>query len=325
MKRSSPQEIAAILKEKDGILVAGHVNPDGDTLGCTCALGLALSSLGKINLLYNPDDVPDMYKFLPGTDRIVRELPAGAKFDVLIAVDCENAERLGPLAERVGEFPLVIDIDHHLGEERLKGMHLLDRKAASTGEIVADVIKELPGGLTPEIAECLMTAIITDTGSFRFSSVRPSTLRTAADLLEAGASTSRIHRQVYENRSLGGVKILGAALSNIKTAGNKKIAYSFITREQISESKAADSETEGIVNYMRSVRGVKVGVLFTEGSEGKTKVSLRSRTGSDISEVARAFGGGGHKAAAGCTVDKPLDESIKLVIEAVEKWMESST
>jgi len=323
MTKGDLKNAVRILRECSNFLIAGHVSPDGDCLGCMCGLGLVLQGLGKSAVLVSPDGVPDLYRFLPGSDRVVREVPADRRFDAAIVVDCEGLDRLGIVAEALPLCGRVLGIDHHSGGQPGLDLQLVDPSAASCSEIVVELLKEAGIKIEHNVAECLLTAVVTDTGSFRFSNVKPSTLRVAATLIEAGASVNRIARRIYETRSLSSIKLLGMALSAVHTTADGQIAYTSITRDQMALSSAADAETEGIVNYVRSVRGAQVGILFRECSDGSTKVSLRSRDGLEISQVARLFGGGGHRTAAGCTVKRPLSETIDLVLDTVRKWMGS--
>ena len=323
MTKNDLKNAVRILRECSNFLIAGHVSPDGDCLGCMCGLGLVLQGLGKSAVLVSPDGVPDLYRFLPGSDRVVREVPADRRFDAAIVVDCEGLDRLGIVAEALPLCGRVLGIDHHSGGQPGLDLQLVDPSAASCSEIVVELLKEAGIKIEHNVAECLLTAVVTDTGSFRFSNVKPSTLRVAATLIEAGASVNRIARRIYETRSLSSIKLLGMALSAVHTTADGQIAYTSITRDQMALSSAADAETEGIVNYVRSVRGAQVGILFRECLDGSTKVSLRSRDGLEISQVARLFGGGGHRTAAGCTVERPLSETIDLVLDTVRKWMGS--
>ena len=323
MTKGDLKNAVRILRECSNFLIAGHVSPDGDCLGCMCGLGLVLQGLGKSAVLVSPDGVPDLYRFLPGSDRVVSEVPADRRFDAAIVVDCEGLDRLGIVAEALPLCGRVLGIDHHSGGQPGLDLQLVDPSAASCSEIVVELLKEAGIKIEHNVAECLLTAVVTDTGSFRFSNVKPSTLRVAATLIEAGASVNRIARRIYETRSLSSIKLLGMALSAVHTTADGQIAYTSITRDQMALSSAADAETEGIVNYVRSVRGAQVGILFRECSDGSTKVSLRSRDGLEISQVARLFGGGGHRTAAGCTVKRPLSETIDLVLDTVRKWMGS--
>ncbi|MHB1456634.1 MAG: DHH family phosphoesterase [Armatimonadota bacterium] len=323
MNPNSLSDAAGIIRNGQSILVMAHVNPDGDSIGCMLAIGMAMEQIGKQVLLLSPDGVTDTYKFLPGSENIVKAVPDDSVFDLCIIVDCENVERVGSATQYLSRCNTIMEIDHHPGSNRSDGVNILDPDAASSGDIVYKLLRELNVCITLEIAECLMTAIVTDTGSFKFSNVKPDTLRIAADLLEAGASTGIISQKVYDTRSLASVKLLGIAIGNIQLAVNDKVAWSFVSRENLTETGALDSDTEGIVNYTRSIKGVVVGILFNEAPNNVTRVSFRARDGYDISQVARKFGGGGHKAASGATIEKPLNEAIQMVLDAVKRWMES--
>jgi len=288
-----------------------------------CALGLGLARMSKRVALVSPDGVPELYAFLPGSGRIVSAVPAGSRFEVGIAVDCEDLSRLGSAEEAVRACRTVVEIDHHPGRKRDGHLQLVRPSAAAAGEIVFDLLRTANIPVDPEIASCLLTAIVTDTGSFRFSNVKASTLRAAAALVERGASPSKIAHSVYESRSLSSTRLLGAVLSSLQTAAGGRITWASISQDQLVSTAASEAETEGVVNYIRAVRGTEIAILFRECSDGSTRVSLRSRDGSDISQVARLFGGGGHRTAAGCTVDRPLSDSQELVIGAVRKWMGS--
>lgn len=314
--------IVDTIARESTFLIAGHGNPDGDCLGCMCALGIGLRRLGKSVTLLSPDGVPELYRFLPESERIVDAPPAGWVCDAAIVVDCEDLERVGEALGAVRACATTIEIDHHPSMVRESALALVDPSAASTAEVLLPVLTDAGVTITPDIACCLLTAIVTDTGSFRFSNVRPSTLRTAADLMEAGASTSAVAQKIYEERSFAAVKLTGLALSTLETTANGRVAYASVTQAHLRETGASDTDTEGIPNSVRAIRGVDVGVLFREAPDGNTRVSLRSRDGFDVSKVARVFGGGGHPVASGCTVDRPLAEARVLVIEAVRRCME---
>lgn len=323
MTTNDVQEAARLLRESERILIAGHINPDGDSLGSMCALGDTLRALGKSVVMVSPDGIPDGYKFLPGSERIVNQLPQNQEYDLCVTVDAENVGRLGRVAEVLKNCKKVLDIDHHPGGDRTADVQVIDETSASSGEIVFEVLKEMGAKISMAVADCLLTAIVTDTGCFRFSNVKPSTLRTAANLIERGASISRVVRKVYETRPLSSAKLLGAALSTLNTAENGRIAYACISQAQMAAAGADAAEAEGIVNYIRSVRGARIGILFREEENGSTRVSLRSGEGLDVAQIARLFDGGGHRTAAGCTIDRPLSEAVDLVIGAVQKWMAS--
>jgi len=286
-----------------------------------CALGIALRKKGKEVTLVSADGVPNIYSFLPASHTIQNEVPPGSKYEVGIILDSEDPSRLGPVEEAFRQCEVLVEIDHHPGRERDGDTQLVRTSAAAAGEIVLDLLKAADILIDREIATCLLTAIVTDTGSFRFSNVTPDTLRAAATLVEQGASISEIAHHVYESRSVASLRLLGFALSSLKTTAGGRIAWASLGKEQMASFDGSESETEGVVNYVRSVRNARVGLLFRESPDGTTRVSLRSRDGSDISQVARLFGGGGHRTAAGCTINKPLAEAEEIVIDAVKKWM----
>lgn len=319
-KNQIPPIVDAI-RRKSTFLIVGHVNPDGDCLGSMCALGIGLRRLGKQVSVLCPEGVPDLYRFLPGSEDIVQIAPAGEPCEVAITVDCEDLERTGDALETVRSCSTLVEIDHHPGPKRETPLLLLDRNLASTAELIVPLLEALGIEMTADIATCLLTGIITDTGSFRFSNVRSSTLRTAADLVDAGASASMVAHQVYEVRSFASIKLLGLTLSTLQTTAEGRIAYASVSQEQLREAGASDADTEGIPNYVKSIHGVEVGLFFREASDGATRVSLRSVEGLDVSQVARLFGGGGHPLASGCTLDEPLRAAEKLVIDAVKTCM----
>jgi bifunctional oligoribonuclease and PAP phosphatase NrnA len=323
MTKNDMQDAVRVFQEAKSFLVLGHVNPDGDALGSMCALRLAAESLQKSILMVIPDDYSESYKFLEGTRFIAREIPAGSRFDVGVILDCDGPARLGSMQDALSQCGTTLEFDHHPGSIRVSDVRVIDPQSASTGEIVYEFLIAAGIKMSAEIAECLLTAIITDTGCFRFSNVKPSTLRIASDLVECGVSINSIVHKVYETRTLGAARILGAALASLRTSQDGQVAYTTITREQILSAGADEAETDGVVNYVRSVRGARIGIFFREGEDGTTRVSLRSTDGSDISQVARIFGGGGHRTAAGCIVEHPINEAADLVLSAVQKWMAS--
>lgn len=323
MTKSDLQEAVRVFGEGGSFLVLGHVNPDGDSLGCMCAFRLAAQSMGKSAVTVSADAVPENYRFLQGSEHILREAPSGERFDVGVILDCDGPGRLGAPSEVLESCAKTLEFDHHPGVERISDVRVIDSSAASTGEILYEFFVEAGVNITPQIAECLLTAIVTDTGCFRFSNVKPSTLRAASGLLECGVSINKIVHRVYETRTLAAAKILGAALSSLKTSANGQVAYACITHEQMVSAQTDEAETEGVVNYVRSVRGARVGILFRENTDGTTRVSLRSADNLDANQIARLFGGGGHRTAAGCTLERPLGEAIEAVLSAVQKWMAS--
>ncbi len=306
----------------DNILIACHVRPDGDTLGSALALWLALGSLGKVSWVLSTDGVPEPWDLIPHSNAVLREAP-DTDFALSIAVDADGINRLGEAAKPVESAPLVISIDHHSGANPFGDIRIYDPEAAATAELVYGLIDALGVEIGRDIASCLMAGIVGDTGGFRFPNTTPRTFEIAAELMRAGASPSEIAVRIYEDRGLTATKVLGHVLAGLKTAANGRIVWGSVSKEDFSKLEAEDTHTEGVVNYIRAVRGSKIALLFREGPNGAVRVSLRSNKGVDVAKIAAKFGGGGHPAAAGCTLDADLQTAEKLVIEEASRWMES--
>ncbi len=303
------------------IVIAGHVNPDGDSLGCVLALTHALRAIGKEVVALSADGVPEIYSWMPGASTVVQETER-RDFDVAVVCDAGALSRIGRAGRAaVGSAPKVIDIDHHVADGPFGDIRILDAGAAATAELIWQVIRALSvaSGLelaSAEVATCLMTGIITDTGSFRFMNVTPRTFRLAAHLQQLGAVPAPIAELVFENRSLASIKLLGRALDSVQLSPDGRVAWAHITAKDFAALGASDAETEGIVSHVRAVKDVQIGILFREIPGKAIRVSLRARDGMDVNAVAAQFGGGGHRLAAGCSVDAPLAEAEGLVVAA---------
>ena len=301
------------------IVLAGHVNPDGDTLGCVLALTHALKALGKDVTPLSTDGVPDIYRWLPGAEWV--QTGTGRRdFDLAIVCDAGAFERVGrsiiPVLESA---PVLLDIDHHVADGPFGQIRILDAGAAATAELVWQLIRVLSVAVgrelaNKEIADCLMTGLITDTGSFRYMNVTPLTFTLAARLQRLGALPAPISELVFENRSFASIKLLGRALDSVQVSPDGRVAWGHVTAADLAALHASDADTEGIVNHIRAINGVQVGILFREIPGMKVRISLRAREGADVNKVANAFGGGGHRLAAGCSLEPPLAEVEKAVI-----------
>lgn len=312
-------DAAAAIRESQSIVLACHVNPDGDALGSLLGLALALIPLGKTVVCLSEDGVPDILRFLPGTELIAQTTDVPA-FDLALVVDSGELPRVGDTVKSlIARAKHVVDIDHHVTAGAFGDIRVLDSRAASTAEIVYALLETLGAPITPDIATCLFTGVITDTGSFRFQNVTPNTLRVAAKLLEAGAPPAHISENVFENRTFAATRLLGHALSSLSQTPDGKVIWAHITAKDFRDLGATDQDTEGVVNYVRGVRGAEVGVLFREMETGKIRVSLRSRESVNVAEIASRFGGGGHRMASGCTLDAPLAQAEQTVIRAVQE------
>jgi len=316
---SSPQttsEVAAVadaIRSHDRFLLVTHENPDGDALGSILALKLALDQLGKDSVMYLYGDapLPVEYAFMPLAD-LRRRLPDDWRERVVIAVDCANESRIGPDPELLAGPPLVIDIDHHHDNTRFGQINLIVPNASSTGEVLRDVFAELGVDLTPEIAEPLYIALVTDTGRFQYSNTTAKALRLAAELVDAGADVHRIFRSVYETVQFAKLKLLARALERAQIYDGGRLVVSYLLRSDFTDIGAADAYSEGIIDYLRAVEGADMAALIREpsGSDGPARrISLRASNDElDVSAIARKSGGGGHRQAAGFSSDASVEE-----------------
>jgi bifunctional oligoribonuclease and PAP phosphatase NrnA len=317
---SDLQAIADAVREHDRFLVVTHENPDGDALGSLLATTLALRQLGKDAemLLTGEAPLPREYHFL-ALDGLLREAPADSVERVLVAVDCANADRIGPDQTPLQRAPLVLDIDHHHDNTRFGNVNLIVASASSTGELLRDVFAELGVEITPEIAEPLYVALVTDTGRFQYSNTTPKALRLAAELVDAGADVHAVFQEVYESVEFAKLKLLARALERARALEGGRTVVSDLVRSDFADVGAAEAYSEGIIDYLRAVEGAELAVLIREPprDSGPThRVSLRASIDElDVSAIARIFGGGGHRQAAGFSSEKPSDEITELVRE----------
>jgi phosphoesterase RecJ-like protein len=311
------QAIANALREHDRFLVVTHENPDGDALGSLLATTVALRGLGKDAIMYLAGDtpLPREYAFME-LDDLTRVLPDDMGERVLVAVDCAKAERIGD-PEPVARAPLVLDIDHHHDNTRFGTVNLVVADASSTGEVLRDVFRELGIELTPELAEPLYIALVTDTGRFQYTNTTPKSLRLAAELVEAGADVHAVFQQVYESVEFAKLKLLARALERARVLEGGRIVVSHLLRTDFAEVGAAEPYSEGIIDYLRAVEGAELAVLIREPPQDggpARKASLRASVDElDVSAIARVFDGGGHRQAAGFSSDKSVDEITEIV------------
>ena len=316
--------VAAALKGNDRFLVTSHEAPDGDALGSLLAAHLALQQLGKDSLMFlgGPAPLPGEYRFLELSGRgLLRELPADVGERVLVALDCASSGRVGAEPGLVDAAPFTVNIDHHHDNPRFGDVDLIIEDASSTGEILVDVFEELGVRLTPEIAEALYIALVTDTGRFQYTNTTPKTLRLAATLVEAGADVHRVFQGVYENVQLAKLKLLARALDRARVLQGGEIVVSYLRRDDFEDVGASEPYSEGIIDVLRSVEGSLVSALIREPprNDGPArKVSLRSSVDEvDVSAIARRSGGGGHREAAGFSSELSVHELTEFIVREV--------
>ena len=312
-----PDQIAAVLRKSRSVLIACHVAPDGDTVGSALALRLALARLGIPAQVGSADGVPAAFRTLPGADTVLTIPPTG-RFDAGVAVECSTLDRAGTFGPALGRATTLINIDHHLNTATYGHIVYRDPAAAAVGELVGKVIQALRVPVDREIAQCLLAALVTDTGSFRYPNTTAQTLRLAADLMDAGASVSDIVERAYETRSLGGLRLLGMALASVQLSADKRIAWTTVTPQILAVAGAVSEDTTGIVGMVRQIDGIKLALLF-EVTAGGVKVSIRSRGGARANVIAESFGGGGHQGAAGFTGAGELAQVMAQTLAAAER------
>jgi len=311
--------VADAIRTHERFLVTTHENPDGDALGSLLASHLALQELGKDSVMFlaGPAPLPAEYRFL-GLDELRRALPEDATERVLLAVDCANETRLGPDPAILHLAPFTIDIDHHHDNSRFGDVNLVVSDASSTGEVLRDVLSELGLELTPELAEPLYVALVTDTGRFQYTNTTPKALRLAAELVEAGADVHKVFQDVYETVQFAKLKLLARALERARIYEGGGLVISYLLRGDFAEVCAAEPYSEGVIDYLRAVEGADMAALIREPTRGGSparRVSLRaSHDELDVSAIARKSGGGGHRQAAGFSSDGSIEEITDFIV-----------
>ena len=313
-------QIAELFRTQNTFLVLAHYRPDGDAIGSQLALAILLKDLGKHVEAWNDDDVPAKFKFLPHSN-IIRKPPSEPRdFDVVIAIDTSTWQRVGTAAQRIGKRKHFINIDHHVSNEKFADINWIVPDAPASGQIAYDLIKRGGFKLTRDIATCLFAAISTDTGSFTYANTTAESLRVAAELVDTGLDVGEISRHVYESYPYARLRLVQKALADLTLTHGGKIAYCWVTNEMYEESGAKREDTEGLIDYARSIDGVCVATLFEELPEpNKIRISLRSKHPQiDVNSIARRFGGGGHREAAGARLAGEPHQIEARVLEAID-------
>lgn len=309
--------IAAALNGCTTVLISTHKSPDGDALGSQIGLMLALEKMGKTVIAHNLDPVPEIYRFLPGNERIRVGKQVQGRYDAFIVVDADPS-RTG-LFDKTYPADVLINIDHHITNPLAWPLTWLDTAASATGEMIFTLIQELGVRIDRDIALCLYTAIFTDTGSFRYSNTSPESMKISATLLEAGADPWLVTENVYESVSYNRLKLLGSVIAKMERSADGRIAWVVVTDELYRRTNTTAEDTDNFVNFVRSAKGVEVAILFRQTGSAQYKISMRSKGRVDLSGLAQSFGGGGHKNAAGGVLDGTFEEVKKRVLGDVEK------
>lgn len=314
-------KIKDVVMKNNSFIVLEHEKPDGDCIGSGLALVMALNQISKRALLVSQDPHPAMYDFLPGKKLYTRSTyirPEDFQPDVAIFLDCTDPSRCGKSIELVGNG-IRINIDHHVSNTRFGDVVLVDPEAAATGELVYELLVYLGVPITAEIATCLYVALLTDTGGFRYQNTTGHTHRVASKLIDAGVNAYRVAEEIYETKSLSSILLLGRALETLTLRYGGKLAYVYVTREMMRVTGASTEDTEGIINYPRSILGVEIALCFKEHeTEGKVHVSFRSRSLVDVAEIAKQLGGGGHPRASGALIEGSVQDAVAEVLKVLD-------
>jgi len=310
--RPALETLADLLAKQDNFLLACHTNPDGDALGSMLALGQGLKLIGKNVSLYSRDGVPSLYDFLPGAGEVADNLDLIPKIEVAILLDCHNLKRAGASAIQP---PVLAVLDHHQTNGSAPETGVIDSASSSTGELVYYLLSELGIAPTLDMGVNLFAAISTDTGSFNYDNTTAESLKIAAELVESGVRPWEIYKKLNLNMPAGRLNLLGQALEGIEFYYQGRLGVLSVTSEMMAATATSDLDTEGFINYPRSVEGVELAILIREnGHHGKCHVSLRSRGGLNVADLADKYGGGGHHNAAGFSIAGSVDEVKKRVI-----------
>lgn len=315
------RRVCDALREGTRFVVTSHVRPDGDAIGSSMALALALESLGKQARVVLRDPLPDPYPEFPRTAEIVSAADVPDDGSIVVVLECGDLERTG--LSGLTAHPIV-NVDHHPGNTGYGEVQWFDGSAAACAEMVYEIVRDLGVSLTADMATHLHVAIVTDTGSFRYPGVSPRTFDICGRLLEAGADPVAIARLLYDGNTLGRVRLQAAVLGTLEVHHDATIATLAVDPDMIASAGASPDDTDGLINVPLSVRHIRAVAFLKLGDPGQVRVSLRSKGTLDVGGVARGFGGGGHRNAAGCTVAGTPDEVRARILERLAAASEAS-
>lgn len=320
-----PEILLARFANDRRFLISSHANPDGDAIGSELGLLRLLRSAGKTALIWNLHPTPGTYLALPesASIHVGEEPPAGfpSDFDSVVVLECPTLDRTG-LAEPLARLPL-INIDHHLGNTHYGVANWVDTTAPAVGVMVAALARKLGLAVDPESADCLLLALVSDTGGFRFSNSTPAAFEAAATLVREGARPERVSQWLNESQPEGSVRLLGELLGTLALHSSGRIATVHLTREMFARAGAVAGDSEGLVDTPRSIAGVEVVALLRETAPEQWKISLRSRASVDVQAVAQRRGGGGHRNAAGCRAEGELGALQNTLVRELEVALET--
>ncbi len=318
--KTTPRIIRRIIdtiKPLERICVVGHIRPDGDCIGSQLGLALALINNGKDVVCWNQDPVPPKLRFLD-SHHIFERPRSGRSFDAVIATDSASYERLGTVRDFIHDRQVLINIDHHASNTRYGDINWVVQREPACGTLIFRLLREAGWPITEPIADCLFTAISTDTGSFQYPTTRPATYQVAGELVKRGANLGLISNEVYNSYPLSRVKLLGHVFNSFRLEHDGQIGYFWLRPEDFQRTGATVEDTEGLIDHIRAIETVVVACVFEEVGPNQTRISLRSKTDAvNVNTIATQFGGGGHKAAAGARIEGDPNGVQKRVLAAI--------
>jgi phosphoesterase RecJ-like protein len=310
-------QLKNIIGEANQILITSHIRPDGDAVGSLLGLGLTLEAAGKDVQMVLADGVPATFNHLGGCEKVTKH-PKG-EVDISIVLDCSDIQRVGNIFQE--DYVPTINIDHHVTNLNFAQFNLVDPGTPSTAEMLANLIPKLGFSLGKGIAEALLTGMITDTLGFRTSNMQAETLRTAADLMEFGCDLPYLYNKALHIRSFEAVRYWGAGLSTLEK--EDRLLWACLTQKDRQAIGYPGRDDADLINILSSIDAIDIAIIFVEQANGSVKVSWRARKGFDVSQIARSFGGGGHKPAAGAEIEGDLDLVKMEVLEATRNYLKS--
>lgn len=317
---NSIADIAREIKDRDNFLLLSHAIPDGDSVGSLLGMHRLLQNLGKKSRMVLQDPIPHIYHYLVGSSEVMKPEQLGGEAENVIFLDCADEERVGmELLARLKQRGFTINIDHHQSNTMFGDINCVQPQIAATSELVYYLAKALPVKINAPLANALYAGIVQDTGSFHHSNTRAETFRTAADLLECGVDLGQTRINLFESKTRAEMSLLTCALKSMQFSADGKIAWMTITYNEAENLGVLALHPEGIINHTIMVEGVEVGLLFRETKPGTIKVGYRSKGRIDVARLASAFGGGGHRQAAGASIEGSMDQVKEQVLTAVRE------
>ena len=303
------EEVLNQIGRRQKFILTSHARPDGDAVGSVLACGQILRSMGKQADVFLSDGVPYIYKPLPYSDTVVVSPTVPDEYEAAIILECDSVHRTR--LEGLDKHYL-INIDHHSTARPYANVNWIDPSACATAEMIFRLAREAGVKISGDVATCLYTAVLTDTGSFCFNGTNERTFALAQELVRAGADPARIAQNVYFSNPYSKMRLLGSALSNLHRDG--ELCWMYISRDEVDRAGASDEDCEGLVNYALAIEGIEVALFFREQADGRFRVSLRSKGAINVASVAERFGGGGHECASGCSIEGPLSVAVERIL-----------